>query len=285
MNAFGRRFSIAVVIALASSGSYWLALKKGQNALALQKSQISEKSAEVQRLRHEVSRLEEKITAAAATAGPIDVGGNSPVYPSRSNPTVGSAVERMKLLAEMRNEKMATISLPILSQNGQLTRGIISLLELSDGETDALQKTITKALAAINNYAENNASLVHSDSDSVVISVAPFDGGADIYDSVTTSFEQTLGSERFNALMTLAANDLSKALHSYGAEKRTLTFTRQATQRGDYIVRDSREFGAGVPPFMTMAIFLDPGRLPDQYTWLAKFSSQLRTLKPALPKN
>lgn len=74
----------------------------------------------------------------------------------------------------------------------------------------------------------------------MVIEVKPFPAeGGPVYDEVMRGFAETRGPERHAAFVTLAGDELERALGVYGDVQRTVTFTRQPdSMHSRYLARD-----------------------------------------------
>jgi hypothetical protein len=155
----------------------------------------------------------------------------------------------------------------------------VQLFQVTPAEREQLQRALDDAEAQTTKLAMANAT-VKVEADALVATIPPFEGGADIYDGVMDAFARSLGPERNQAFVTLQASQLSNALSGFGAERRTVTITRESRPNGEsqLSIRDERKgtnsnssSGSGMP-------LADIGRLWEQFPWLESHAETIKGL-------
>jgi len=178
---------------------------------------------------------------------------------------------RVNLLRELKNRQVAVIRLPVVYNNGRLSDGFAELFSLTNSEKEALRLAIDAARVDIGSLSLSNAKVTHGAS-STVITVPPFDGGADIYDRLQDAFQQTLGPERFSALNELHTDELPRVFSSFGAESRTITISYNPAS-ATYRLEDNRKTSSGY--LNRSETFSDPSKISDLNQWLIPIVQQI----------
>ena len=209
-------------------------------ASARQVREIAALRAENEKLRAEIRAQAE--SAATKTADSAGVG-----------QAAGGLAEQFRVLTDLHNRKVLRLSYGIqgMDQQGKISDAFAALFALTSDERDALQQAMDHARQRLGVLAAANTTVQRESENCVVFRIAPFAGGGDIYDQLLDVFSRTLGPERNAAFLTLAADQVERALGSFGAENRTLTFTRNPLDqdaRGKkpaYTLQDKRVRGEG----------------------------------------
>jgi hypothetical protein len=173
--------------------------------------------------------------------------------------------------------KLAVIRLPVVYNNGRLSDGFAELFNLSPKEIESLTRVIESAHDAIGVLAMQNATLV-AQGDSLVVSVKPFMGGADVYDRLMESFKQILGAERYGAMVDLHTDELPRAFSEFGAEQRTLTIKRRPGTTSDFEIDDMRRRPSGSTSHTSEVS--DASTISHRYRWLIPLFPQVPSLPP-----
>lgn len=178
---------------------------------------------------------------------------------------------RVNLLRELKNRQIAVIRLPVVYNNGRLSDGFAELFSLTSREKEALRSAIDAARSEIGALSLANAKITHGAS-LTVISVPPFDGGAEVYDRLQDSFQQVLGPERYSALNELHTDELPRVFNSFGAESRTISISYNAAS-ATYRLDDNRKTSSG--HLNRSESFSDPAKISDLNQWLIPIVQQM----------
>lgn len=187
---------------------------------------------------------------------------------------------RVNMLLDLKKRQAASIRLPVVYNNGNLSEGFAELFSLSPSETDALKRAIKEAHSEIGRLSQANAS-VSQQADSTIVTIQPFEGGADVYDRLMDSFERTLGPDRYAAMMELHTDELPRVFSGFGAEQRTLKIVRDARNESRFRIDDSRRTASGSISRTVYAS--NPSELGDSYSWLAAILPQVPATPSARP--
>jgi hypothetical protein len=179
---------------------------------------------------------------------------------------------RVNMLRDLKKRQLATIRLPVVYNNGKLSDGFAELFALAPSEVEALKSGIAEAHSEIGRLSQSHASITQQ-GNSVVVTVQPFEGGADVYDRLMDSFERTLGPDRYAALIELHTDELPRVFSGFGAEQRTITISRDTGRGGRLQIQDSRKSGSG--SIGRSVEVSDPSELSESYRWLAPILPQV----------
>ncbi len=193
------------------------------------------------------------------------------------------SLERLAFVEKLHREKLIALRFSILKPDGTISRQFATLFALSDAEHDELRESVTRARARLDELRAMHTTSGVRDG-ALVISVEPFDGGADVYDDVMDSFARILGPQRNAAFVAVQDGQLSSFFSSFGAERRSITITREATEGGAPQPRyefqrrlaDRRGVSGGSGP-------LDLTNPPADLRWLTSYSSTIAEL-PVHPR-
>ena len=209
-------------------------------ASARQVREVAALRAENEKLRAEIrAQAEGAATKAADLAG--------------AGQAARSQAEQFRVLTDLHNRKVLRLSYGMqgMDQQGKISDAFAALFALTSDERDTLQQAIDHARQRLGALAAANTTVQRESENCVVVRIAPFAGGGDAYDQLMDDFSRTLGPGRNTAFQTLAADQVERSLGSFGAETRTLTFTRNPLDqdaRGKkpaYTLQDKRVRGEG----------------------------------------
>jgi hypothetical protein len=208
---------------------------------------------------------------------PRDLSGSSASVQDQS----GTApLVRVNMLRDLKKRQVANIRLPVVYNNGNLSEGFAELFSLSPSEADALRSAIKEAHSEIGRLSQANASITQQGA-STIVTVQPFEGGADVYDRLMDSFERTLGPDRYAAMIELHTDELPRVFSGYGAEQRTLMIVRDARKESRFRIDDSRRTASGS---ISRTVYVsNPSELSDSYSWLASVLPQVPASPNARP--
>jgi hypothetical protein len=227
-------------------------------------------SAEVARLRSENERLKEETRSTqTSNAAMAANAGRDPAASGARESGTETPLHRLRIVSEIQKQKLASVRLPVLGRDGTLTNEFARLFDLSAQERSTLQQAVENARQKIDTLAMASAT-VAQEGDALVARLKPFEGGADVYDSVMDAFAQTLGPERNAALVPLITDQFTNAFHGFGAQQRTITLSREimgSAGEPRLVLRDERRGAAGTGSSMTSGQ-TDPDQLVRQYPWL-----------------
>lgn len=198
---------------------------------------------------------------------------------SGSDATFTPTIEQLNLLAAAQREKLATINVPITvsERDVKLSDGFVKLFGISDPERQTLDAALVRARHDMDELATTNVA-VKQDGDSLSLVMKPFEGGADVYDRLMDVFAQTLGPDRNAAFVALQSEQLSRTFNGFGAEERTITFTREALAGGGstYSVKDDRRS----PQSRSVGTWTmsNPESLVERYPGLGRYVDKLAQL-------
>jgi hypothetical protein len=277
MNAPLRALSILAGLVLAAGGGYWFGRAR---PVAPAPAAAPAPVADVARLRTENERLLAENARLGRAQKESAVPTNATAGATRSD----ARVEALKVLAEMQRTKAGMIRVTLLERNTKLSDGFAQLFEVTPAERESLQQTLDDARAQTTKLAMTNATL-KVEGDALVATIPPFEGGADIYDTVMDAFARTLGPARNQAFVALQADQLSSALSGFGAERRTVTIHRENRPNGDAVlsIHDQRKGPSGSGSTGTSMPMLNMNRVLEQYPWLEPHVDTIKALPPRTP--
>ena len=226
-------------------------------------------AADAAQFKTEIARLsaENRRLAAASDHRRDDIG---PVQRERSD---ADALARVNMLRDLKRRQIVAIRMPVVYNNGNLSDGFAELFALTAGETETLKRALAAARAEISRLSLANANVTRN-GDSTVVTVGPFEGGADVYDRLMETFEHTLGSDRYAAMVDLHTDELPRIFSGFGAEQRTITITRDSEDL--FRIQDTRKSASGSVGRTT--VFSDASELSDFYSWLGPLLPPVKRL-------
>lgn len=266
---------MVAMMAVVGLGAFWLGRREA--ATGSPTAQPAPDARENARLRGENARLLAEIEMLKNQQITLNSERNASRGAAAGGGTEPPRLDALGVLLDIQRQKSGSVRVPIIARDGKLTDGFAKLFGLTEAETAALQGTLEQGRREIDELSRANATVSQAD-DSLVVTVKPFDGGGEIYDRLMDAFARTLGPERNKAFLALQADQLSGAFSAFGAERRTLTFSREATADGipSVVLRDQR-----MSPNSSSASvsgFSDPTKIPDQYRWLIPLVPQVGQL-------
>lgn len=190
------------------------------------------------------------------------------------------SIDQLRFLAAAQKEKLAMINVPITvnEREAKLSDSFVRLFGVSDAERQTLDAALARARHDMDELATTNVA-VKQDSDSLAIVMKPFEGGADVYDRLMDAFAQTLGPDRNAAFVALQSEQLARTFDGFGAEERTITFTREGVSGGSgsiFSVRDDRHS----PQSRSVGTWTmsNPDALAQRYPAIAPYLDKLSQL-------
>lgn len=283
MNTAARLLVTYILVVAAGLSGYWLGRRQIPAADPRAKSNSTVESRETGRLHDENARLRtenERLTKAVTARE----------TPSAASPGLPVAADehavkmaQLRALAGAQKDKSANVNLPIVTRDGKLAPEFAKMFDLTPAENEALQRAVAQGRQQIDGLLAANATVTPT-GDTIVVEVKSFTGGGDVYDTLMDAFARTLGPERNELFLALQTDQLTRAFNSFGAEDRTLTFSREATtdSAGSRLaLRDlQRAPHSSTSSSMT---YPDLSKLPDQYAWVVPLVPQVSSL-PVRPR-
>jgi hypothetical protein len=283
MNTAARLLVTCILVAAAGLAGYRLGRRQVPAADPLANSNPAVESRETGRLRDENARLRtenERLTkAVTAREAP------STALPGLPAATDAHAVKmaQLRALAEAQKDKSANVNLPIVTRDGKLAPEFAKMFDLTPAENEALQRAVAQGRQQIDGLLAANATVTPT-GDTLVVEVKPFTGGGDVYDTLMDAFARTLGPDRNELFLALQTDQLTRAFNSFGAEDRTLTFSREATTDSTGSRLALRDMQRAPRSSMSSSMtFPDLSKLPDQYAWVVPLVPQVSSL-PVRPR-
>ncbi|MCX6953806.1 MAG: hypothetical protein NTV51_16780 [Verrucomicrobia bacterium] len=231
---------------------------------------------EVARLRRENDGLSRKLTQATASAAAAATAASNP-------DTHATRMAQLRALADAQRNKTARIDLPIITREGKLADGFSTMFDLTPAETAALGQAVDARRQQMAQMLAANAKVTTTD-DAITVTVKPFDGGGDVYDGLMEAFARTLGPERNELFLALQTDQLTRAFNSFGAEERSLTFTREAGGEGKEprLSLNDRQKTPRSSSSSTMS-YPSLAKLPEPYAWVLPLVAGAESL-PVRPR-
>ncbi len=154
-----------------------------------------------------------------------------PTFTTGVNP-VAEKLNRLRTLADVRRQKLGNPSITVASRDGKLTPAFCQLFNVQPHEQAILENALQSAIDQLSSLERKNA-VVKRGADNFTISVNayPTEGGQ-ILDRALNTIKQTLGSERYDAFVTLSVDQLERSLGHFGTVDRTVTLTRKESNDG-----------------------------------------------------
>jgi hypothetical protein len=228
------------------------------------------------RLRTENERLTKTMTAHETPAAA------SPALPAIVDEHAVKMAQ-LRALAEAQKGKSAYVDLPIVTRDGKLAPEFAKMFDLTPTENEALQRAVAQGRQQIDGLLAANATVTPT-GDTIVVQVKSFAGGGDVYDMLMDAFARTLGPERNELFLALQTDQLTRAFNSFGAEDRTLTFSREATTGGTGSLLTLRDLQRAPHGSTSSSMsYPDLSKLPEQYAWVVPLVPQVSSL-PARPR-
>jgi hypothetical protein len=172
-----------------------------------------------------------------------------------------------------QEREAADARIRLLSDGGGLNDEFIRSLEITPSEERVLRSALAQAQSAIERLSLSHAT-VDRQKGLLGIKVVPFEGGADVYDGLMSTFEVALGKERYAAISSSLSDELERAFYHFGAEWRSIVIT--PSLYGGAGLVDIRDYGktssSDRPPREVRST--DLANLPAVYQWLAPLVSQ-----------
>jgi hypothetical protein len=213
-----RLTALFLMVCAAVGAGYWL----GRSGVP--KTGGAEKAGDVAitQLQEENRRLRAERDALAKGSKPPPAQ-KSGVAPKKSLTGRGS----LEVFSELQSQNLVSLSGPLIFPlDGKVTETFERLFGLTPAEKTVLQDAIDSGRRRLDELARAHTKATMT-GDTMVVSTAPFDGGAEVYDALLDTFARTLGPERGDMFVKLSADQLGQAFHQFGAEQRTLTVTRE----------------------------------------------------------
>jgi hypothetical protein len=282
MNSTQRTVLVFGAVVAVGSGAYWL----GSWRAAVVKLAPAIAADEMARLRQENDRLRAENAALAKPGTAPTTKLVKPAPATNAGAVVAAAtagsnaarLEQIRILAQVQQEKLATVNLPIVGRDGKVTDNFAKMFALTDGERQVLQQAVDQGRRRTDELLASSMT-VTQEPDKLVFAMKPFEGGAEIYDGLMDSFAQTLGSERNAAFVALQTDDLGRMFSGFGAEQRTVTLSREQPPDGGeprIVVQDLRKMPHGSAMSSTQQT--DVTKLTAQYPWLVPYLQKVSDL-------
>jgi len=283
MNTAARLLATFILIVAAGLSGYWLGWRQVPAADPLAKPNSTVESRETGRLRDENARLRtenERLTKTMTARGTPSAA--SPGLPATPDGHA-ARMAQLRALAEAQKDKSANVNLPIVTRNGKLAPEFSKMFDLTPAENEALQRAVAQGRQQIDSLLAANATVTPT-GDTIVVEVKSFTGGGDVYDTLMDAFARTLGPERNELFLALQTEQLTRAFNSFGAEDRTLTFSREATADSAGSRLALRDLQRAPNSSMSSAsTYPDLSKLPEQYAWVVPLVPQVASL-PVRPR-
>jgi hypothetical protein len=135
-------------------------------------------------------------------------------------------------LASLNDGEQAAIRVRTLTRQDKLLPGFIELFDLTSDEQASLESGLASARRECAALLQRHAVTERRADGGLEIKIAPFvEEGASLYDRLCASFQQTLGLDRYAAMLDLDPQALELSFSHFGAELRTITLERDAAGR------------------------------------------------------
>jgi len=216
----------------------------GGHSLTMGGSTVHERatteSEELARLRGENGQLKEQLHQIRSTQS--SAASSKDVMSSSGSMDASAAPKKWALLAELYKQKLMTSRLSFVDNAGTLNPAIASVFDLTPDEHATLSQAIGAAREKLETLERANATVTRQPDGNVVIEIKPFPAaGGPVYDELMASISQALGPDRNEAFMTICADQVEKALGSFGATERKVTITSQPdSKHSRYLATDER---------------------------------------------
>lgn len=191
-------------------------------------------------LRTENAQLKALVAQLRSTEGP-GTGSRKTTGISSDDPLASQ--NKWRLLAELTKQGIATSNVSFIDAAGVLNPKMTAIFDLTPDEQVALSSQISSAREKLEGLEKENATVTRQSDGKILIEVKPFpQAGAPVYDGLMDGIARTLGQERNAAFVTLCADQVEKALGSFGATERNLTVSKQSdTKKSQYSARDEKK--------------------------------------------
>lgn len=277
---------VFLLLILAGIGGYSLGRMHGEGVTPAPDDGKAADSPDVAALRAENQRLrQENLALARRSEAPPDAPSQVPAVPTGPMAAPADNWPQLRYLAAAQKEKLANIRVPITGFDGRLSPQFVKLFSLSDVEQQALQSAFDRTHAQIRELASAYTT-VKREGDALVLSMPPFEGGADLYDQFMDSVTQILGSERNAAFVLLQDSQISSMFSGFGAERRVITVAREASSGGRPVIsiRDERQAANGRT--ISSSTVHDAATVAQRFPALAPYLDQVSQLplRPARPR-
>jgi RNA polymerase sigma factor (sigma-70 family) len=136
-------------------------------------------------------------------------------------------LEALRVLLDLQQRRLLQPQIRMTNYGTtDLSKSFVTLFNLTDVETETLQRTVNTARDKLATLEKENAFVQEMADGSLVINMKAYpEAGGAVYDEMMKSFSTTLGAERQKAFLALASRDLERSLGYVGAADRTLTIT------------------------------------------------------------
>lgn len=217
----GTKLKIAVVGALLAvgAGTWWTRQHRLDEELAAAADRNARQATQLAELRRENARLAEVERRAVEQAKAAESATASAVGPERR------ALEDLQLLADLQRKGVMRTGLSVIEVEGRIQPKWAKLFSLTPAEQTRLTEAIAAARQQMGAKELAYATVKREEAGKLVITVAPFAEGAEIYDRLMETCAQVLGPERYPAFSTLGLKALEDSLRGLGVMKQTLTVT------------------------------------------------------------
>lgn len=177
------------------------------------------------------------------------VGSTVPSPGEGTLPVATSVVQTRDLLqslATLRDLHPTAVKIALMTRRDRIEESFAQLLGLSPTQVIEMNAALAHARNRLNGLAARNAVVTTSPNGTVIVSVPPFEGGAEVYDELMDSFSSVIGTERNESFKRLFGDQFSVAFQNFGAERRTLTIAETLPEYvdwkdGGFYIKDERQ--------------------------------------------
>ena len=180
----------------------------------------------------ELAELRRENTALRAQLATRPTSG--PATPSEGRATEQALqLEELKTLRDWVAARRVHLAVQLLGPEGKLSAEFVELFHLTPSDRSLLQNAVDTARRELTALSVSRASVALNPDGSYAIRVPSFiEEGRGTYHRLTEAFERTLGREKSLLFSELMGDAMEPAFNMFGAQERTLTFTRTVGSDG-----------------------------------------------------
>lgn len=157
-------------------------------------------------------------------------------------------MERLRSVRDLVSSNKVHLGIQLLGYDGRLTKDFVDLFDLSPNDRIVLDDAMQTARRELALSTIRRATVTRIAPGHYTIRVPAFiEEGGLIYNRVSDTLKNTLGHEKNLLFSELMGESFEHSFNRFGAEERTLTFSRTIAPDGtrSFLLDDRHVFGVG----------------------------------------